>query len=67
MPITSIVDHNKCAIDVDRSLLMMKMECSNIHEAKRRALVMAYLTYDMTRHTFVKLCTASMLENPFDA
>ena len=35
-------------------------------EAKRRAIVMAYLTYDMTRHSFVKLNTSSMLENPFN-
>ena len=27
---------------------------------------MAYLTYDMTRHLFVKLQTGEMLENPFN-
>jgi hypothetical protein len=27
---------------------------------------MAYLTYDMTRHLFVKLHTGEMLENPFN-
>lgn len=27
---------------------------------------MAYLTYDMTRHLFVKLQTGAMLENPFN-
>jgi hypothetical protein len=27
---------------------------------------MAFLTYDMTRHVFVKLNTAEMLENPYD-
>ena len=26
---------------------------------------MAYLTYDMTRHLFVKLSTSEMLEDPF--
>ena len=26
---------------------------------------MAYLTYDMTRHLFVKLATGAMLEDPF--
>jgi hypothetical protein len=35
-------------------------------EARKRALVLAYLTYDMTRHIFVKLNTGEMLENPFD-
>jgi hypothetical protein len=35
-------------------------------EARKRALVRAYLTYDMTRHIFVKLNTGEMLENPFD-
>ena len=26
---------------------------------------MAYLTYDMTRHLFVKMATGAMLEDPF--
>lgn len=54
-------------MDVDRNLSFLKMATSSVAEAKRRALVMAYLTYDMTRHSFVKLNTASMLENPFDS
>lgn len=28
--------------------------------------MLAYLTYDMTRHVFVKMSTAQMLENPYD-
>lgn len=29
-------------------------------------MVLAYLTYDMTRHIFVKMNTGEMLENPYD-
>jgi len=53
-------------MDIDRSLYFVKMSCASIAEAKKRALVMAYLTYDMTRHIFVKLNTGVMLENPYD-
>jgi hypothetical protein len=42
------------------------MQCSSVEEAQKRALVLAYLTYDMTRHIFVKLNTGTMLENPYD-
>lgn len=44
----------------------MRLSCGSVAEARRRALVLAYLTYDMTRHIFVKLNSASMLENPYD-
>lgn len=33
-------------------------------EAKKRALVLAYLTYDVREHNFVRLYTAKMMENP---
>ena len=66
LPATSIVDHTKCSIDVDRSLYFLKISCGSVEEAKKRALVLAYLTYDLTRHIFVKLNTSSMLENPYD-
>lgn len=53
-------------MDIDRNLYFLKIPCADIEEAKKRALVLAYLTYDMTRHIFVKLNTGEMLENPYD-
>ena len=53
-------------MDIDRNIYFLKISCGSVEEAKRRAIVMAYLTYDMTRHLFVKLLTGSMLENPFN-
>ena len=53
-------------MDVDRNLCYLKISCSSVMEAKKRALVLAYLTYDMTRHIFVKLNTAAMLTNPYE-
>ena len=53
-------------MDIDRNLYYLKIPCSSVLEARKRALVLAYLTYDMTRHIFVKLNTGTMLENPYD-
>ena len=66
MPSTQILDYKRCKMDIDRSLYYLKITCSSTLEARRRALVLAYLTYDMTRHIFVKLNTGEMLENPYD-
>lgn len=52
-------------MDIDRDLYFLKIQCATVEEARKRALVMAYLTYDMTRHLFVKLATGTMLEDPF--
>lgn len=35
-------------------------------EARKRALVLAFMTYEITNHIFVKLNTGEMLENPYD-
>ena len=40
------------------------MNCSSIEEAKKRALVLAYLTYDVREHNFVRMNTAYMMTNP---
>jgi hypothetical protein len=66
LPTTHIVNYNNCQMDIDRNLFFVKMQCSSVEEAQKRALVLAYLTYDMTRHIFVKLNTGTMLENPYD-
>ena len=52
-------------MDIDRNLYFLEINCGSVEEARRRAMVMAYLTYDMTRHLFVKLSTSKMLEDPF--
>ena len=65
LPATSILDYQNCQMDIDRNLYFLQINCGSIEEARRRAVVMAYLTYDMTRHLFVKLNTSKMLEDPF--
>lgn len=60
------MDYKQCKIDIDRNLYYLKISCDSVLEARKRALILAYLTYDMTRHVFVKLNTAKMLENPFN-
>lgn len=57
--------HSKCQIDIDRNLNFLKIACRDVEEAKRRAVVLAYLTFDMTNQSFVQLSTGSMLEDPF--
>lgn len=66
VPATYIMNYKRCKTDIDRSLYYLKIPCASILEARKRALVIAYLTYDMTRHIFVKLNTGEMLENPYD-
>lgn len=66
MPSTYILNYKECKMDIDRNLYFLKINCASILEARKRALVLAYLTYDMTRHIFVKLNTGQMLENPYD-
>jgi hypothetical protein len=66
LPATYIINYRNVKMDIDRNLYFVKISCSSIEEARRRAIVMAYLTYDMTRHLFVKLHTGEMLENPFN-
>jgi len=53
-------------MDIDKNLYFLKISCASVLEARKRALVLAYLTYDMTRHIFVKLNSAQMLENPYN-
>ena len=61
VPISQIVDYRRCTMDIDRNLLFVKISCASVHEARKRAIVLAYLTYDLTRHIFVKLNSAQML------
>lgn len=65
LPATHVLAYKRCAMDIDRNLYFVKVSCSSVEEARKRAIVLAYLTYDMTRHLFVKFSTGRMLEDPF--
>ena len=58
LPATSIMNYANCKMDIDRNLYFLQLNCGTVEEARRRAIVMAYLTYDMTRHLFVKMSTS---------
>jgi len=62
LPATKCVNYANCQMDIDRNIYFCKISCSSVEEARKRAIVMAYLTYDMTRHLFVKLSSSKMLE-----
>lgn len=64
VPATHIIDYQKQQIDVDKSCYYIEISTSSVEEAKKRALVLAYLTYDVRTHNFVRLNTRSMMENP---
>lgn len=64
VPSTQIIDYQNQQIDVDRSCYYIEVSCSSVDEAKKRALVLAYLTYDVREHNFVRVNTAKMMENP---
>lgn len=53
------------AIDVDRQCYYVEINCATVEEAKRRATVLAYLTYDLRAHNFIRLSSATMLANPY--
>ena len=59
VPATQVIDYSKQAIDVDRSCYYVEVQCSTVEEARKRALVLAYLTYDLREHNFVRLSTAN--------
>ena len=52
-----IVNHKVKAIDLKRGLKFIEIPCSTIHEAKRRALTIALLTYVMKSQTFIRCFT----------
>jgi len=59
------MNYERCKQDIDRDLYFIRIQCNSVEEAKKRALCMAFLTYDMTRNLFVKMATGIMLEDPF--
>ena len=64
VPATQIIDYNLQQIDVDRNCYYIEINTSSVEEAKKRALVLAYLTYDLREHNFVRMNSAKMMENP---
>lgn len=64
LPATKIIDYNLQQFDVDRDCNYIELNCSSVEEARKRALVLAYLTYDIRMHNFVRLNTSKMMENP---
>ena len=64
VPSTHIINYRNQAIDVDREAYYIEVNCSSVDEARKRALVLAYLTYDVREHNFVQLNTGAMMENP---
>ena len=49
---------------MDREAYYIEVNCSSTDEAKKRALVLAYLTYDVREVNFVRLNSSRMMENP---
>mmetsp|Transcript_17748 Transcript_17748/g.27435 ORF Transcript_17748/g.27435 Transcript_17748/m.27435 type:complete len:119 (+) Transcript_17748:418-774(+) len=64
IPSTQIINYQEQRIDVDRQCYYVEVNCNSVDEAKKRALVLSYLTYDVREHNFVQFNTAKMMENP---
>lgn len=64
LPATKVINYQMQETDVDRDCYYIQINASSVEEAKKRALVLAYLTYDLRDHNFVRLNTAQMMENP---
>jgi len=64
VPATQVINFRKQQIDVDRGCYYIELNSSSVEEAKKRALVLAYLSYDLRIHNFVRLNTSAMMENP---
>jgi len=64
VPASQIINYQRQQIDVDRNCYYIEVNCSSVDEAKKRALVLSYLTYDVREHNFVRLSTSVMMENP---
>jgi len=65
LPIDYVVNHKNKALDIDRELCFLQCTFSSLEEARRRAYIIATLTYDVHQRVFANLATADMLEDPF--
>jgi hypothetical protein len=64
LPASQVINYLRQQCDVDRRRYYIEVRCASVDEAKKRALVLAYLTYDVREHNFVRLNTSTMMENP---
>ena len=64
VPSTHVINYKNQKIDIDRKCYYIEINCLSVEEARKRALVLSYLTYDLRHHNFVRLNTAKMMENP---
>ena len=65
LPVNYIINYHLKELDVDRDLTFVQITCNTIDEAKRRAYILAALTYDVHQSIFVNLATDDMLIDPF--
>jgi hypothetical protein len=60
----SIIDNNSWIKGKEQTVRFLKWEFNSVEEAKRRALILALLTYRFTKKTFVQFYTDEMMNNP---
>lgn len=60
----SIIDNKSCIKGKEHSVRFIMCEFESLEEAKRRALLLAFLTYRLTKRTFVPFYTGEMMEQP---
>jgi hypothetical protein len=65
LPANYVLDPYEKSLDIDRSLWFLRMIFPSIDEARRRAYLLAALTYDLNSGLFVRLDTQEMLQDPF--
>lgn len=64
-------DYNQIAtaqaksLDLKKGLKFLEITCSCVHEAKRRALCIALLTFLLKHQTFIRLFTQKEIEQGF--
>jgi hypothetical protein len=47
LPVNYVIDYEQKQLDIDRDLSFIKVKCQSVEEARRRAYVIAALTYDI--------------------
>lgn len=65
LPANYVLDPYEKALDIDRSLSFIRIVFSSIEEARRRAYLIAALTFDLHSGLFVRMATKEMLQDPF--
>lgn len=62
-PLT-IIDNKSCIKGKEQTIRFLKCDFGSVKEAKRRTLILALLTYRLTKEVFVPFYTDKMMENP---